>query len=188
MTSTNDIRSVFYSSAHAFAAPEDLVREIAFLVDERYLLLKHFLIATKEEYMKRIETISRAGDYDADGGGIAHIALKQLAADFLRREHGKEVRFEAPFCGYYPDVLSTDATIVAECGQTNNPDKMLAYFREGNISACIQVPYPDIDDTHILGHVFTAGSALKDFLDAVIDDRNSKLKGLIARRGLSLES
>ena len=183
MSTIDKIRAIFYSSTHAFTASEELVHEIAFLVDEGYLGYKEFLISTKEEYLEQIEVISRRGNYDADGGGVAHIALKKLAEVFVSREYGKNVRFETPFCGYYPDVLSMDEKLIVECGQTSNPDKMLAYFSAGNITECIQIPYPDVDDARIRAYCFTARDDLNDFLKAVEFKRRASLKSLITRRG-----
>ena len=183
MSTIDKIRAIFYSSAHAFTASEELVQEIAFLVDEGYLRYKEFSISTKEEYLEHIGAISRKGNYDADGGGVAHIALKKLAAVYISRTYGRDVRFEAPFCGYYPDVLSVDKKLVVECGQTSNPDKMLAYFNAGNITECIQIPYPDVDDTHIQAYSFTARDDLKEFLAAVESSRRASLKSMITRRG-----
>ena len=182
MSTTDVMRAIFYSGTHSFAVSEELIREIAFLVDEKYLRYTEFPISTKEEYLEQIETISRKGHYDADGGSVAHIALKRLAAAYVSRTHRKKVRFEAPFCGYYPDVLSVDQKLVVECGQTSNPDKMLAYFSAGNITECIQIPYPDVDNANVQAYSFTAGDDLKDFLKAVESRRYASLKSLIIRR------
>ncbi len=66
MSTIDKIRAIFYSSAHAFTASEELVQEIAFLVDEGYLHYEEFSISTKEEYLEQIEIISRKGNYDAE--------------------------------------------------------------------------------------------------------------------------
>ena len=118
----------------------------------------------------------------AVGGGSTHVALKIFAARFIESFRNKKALFEQPFCGYYPDVISTDKSIIAECGHTQNPDKMLDYFRQGNICECIQVPYPDIDDDIVSGFSFTAAPTLCEFLDFLSNARRGKIKELISKR------
>ena len=98
-------------------------------------------------------------EFDAAGGSTEHVALKLLAAKYFE-DQGYSIVFEKDFCGYYPDVLTTDHKIVIECGHTDNIDKMFIYFTQGKIDTFVQVPYPDVDDTSIDAHVFTPSESL----------------------------
>jgi hypothetical protein len=85
-------------------------------------------------------------------------------------------------CGYYPDVMTKDGSIVIECGHTNNPEKMLHYFRQSNTRECIQIPYPDESNTAILGYSFTTGTELHGFLGFLESEKHSAVKKLILKR------
>lgn len=115
-------------------------------------------------------------------GGSSHVALKKLAERFLQTHRSKNVSFEHAFCGYYPDVLSIDKTIVVECGHTQNPAKMLDYFRQGNIAEYIQIPYPSADDVEITGYMFIAGDAFTDFITFLEDKKRDTIREIIRRR------
>ncbi|MEI8174718.1 MAG: hypothetical protein WCG28_02085, partial [bacterium] len=81
-----------------------------------------------------------------------------------------------------PDVISDNKTVVAECGHTGNPEKMLAYFRQGNIKECIQVPYPSYEDKEIKGYLFKAGKELKKFLIFIEKEKRAELKNIFLKR------
>ncbi len=118
---------------------------------------------------------------NAAGGGKNHVALKLLAKEYLQKKGVTELLFEHPFCGYYPDVMSADTLIIAECGHTNNPEKMLAYFQQGNIHECMQIPYPMYEDKEILGYCFTAGPQLKEFLDFLEAEKRNQLRKFLKK-------
>src|SRR3989344_4759702 len=184
MNTAEKIRDIFYSGNYAFSGESEPINEIAFLVDEEYLSLASSVIADKQEYLRVAQEISeRAHMFDAAaGGGHSHMALKIIAQRFLRKQRNKEAIFEHPFCGYYPDVISIDKTIVVECGHTQNPTKMLDYFQEGNILEYIQVPYPTVDDQSVTGFIFTAGSALSEFLTFLNEQKRNKFREIVRRR------
>ena len=165
MSAYATVREAFYSGAFDFTGDPRTVRDIAFLVDENYLELTTFPIASRKEYEDTLRLLERPAEgYEAAGGSAAHVALKQLTARYLQTVRKLKIKYEHPFCGYYPDVLTVEARVVAECGHTNNPEKMLAYFRQGDIEECILVPYPDFEAETVFAHSFTALPNLKDFL------------------------
>src|SRR3989344_935827 len=185
MNTLTGLRDVFYSGSYAFSGMNEPIAEIAFLIDEGYLAFHAVSIAEKHEYFSCIDDLSaRKHAYDeAAGGENAHIALKLMAGKYIERSHNRKVQFEKPFCGYYPDVVSDDGSIVIECGHTQNPDKMLDYFRLGNIHECIQIPYPDPDDDMVRGYSFAVSSPTTcEFLEFLAKDRRSKVKELLSKR------
>ena len=179
MTTFDTIRDIFYSGTHAFRGSRDSISEIAFLVDENYLSISTITITSKNEYKDLLNNPDKLGGlYEAAGGGKTHVALKILTREYLKTSRGLKSVFEHPFCGYYPDVLSDDETIVAECGHTDNSEKMLAYFRQGNIKECIQIPYPSDEDMEVKGYSFTAKNNLKDFLIFLEQEKRNKTKNI----------
>ena len=181
MSTMARVREIFFSGSHEFRGDLASIQEIAFLLDKQFLFLKEISIATKAAYHAILDDVLKnkhAHDL-ADGGEKNHIALKILAGEHLKK-HGFRVQYEHPFCGYYPDVLAHDASIVVECGHTQNPEKMLAYFRQGAIKKCIQIPYPVSENDEICGYIFTASEHLVGFLDAL---ERKKLQELRAHYG-----
>lgn len=183
MSTLDTIRNIFYSGTHSFKGNMELISEIAFLVDKNFLSVSPFKMASKDEYKILLNNPAKLKLFDeAAGGGIPHVALKIIAAEYLKTKKGHESKFEHPFCGYYPDVLSKDESIAVECGHTNNPDKMLAYFKEGGIKECIQIPYPTYEDKEITAYSFVASDDLTKFLHFMDEEKISTLKAIFFKK------
>jgi len=183
MTTFDIVRDIFYSGMNAFRGDSNSITEIAFLVDENYLSISTVTIASKNEYRVLLSDKDKLERIDeAAGGGNTHVALKVLTEKYIKTNRDCESVFEHPFCGYYPDVLSCDETIVGECGHTGNPEKILTYFRQGNIKECIQVPYPSDEDVEVKGYSFTAKNNLKEFLIFSEKEKRDKLKEIFFKR------
>ena len=165
MSTYDIVRNAFYSGAMDFTGDNQTIRDAAFLVDEKYLNLRVFPLASRKKYLTMLDDVDKhKRSAEAAGGEKAHVALKLLAGAYLQKRTGRDVQYEHPFCGYYPDVMSTDKCIVVECGHTHNAEKMLTYFKQGGIKECVCVPYPDPDEHDVLGYSFTASANLVDFL------------------------
>ena len=178
MDTFKKIQAIFYSGSHSFRGSLEPVNDIAFLLDEGYLALTTASIGSKQDYDALLDSVlaHEHAHNLAAGGGKNHVALKLLAASYLSTRGYGAIQYEHPLCGHYPDVMTRDASIVVECGHTQNPEKMLTYFQQGNIKECIQIPYPVFEDTEVLGYSFTAQDELKEFLDFLEADRRSQLK------------
>lgn len=177
MDTFSQVKDAFYSGEHAFTGDRQIVRDIAFLVDENYLTLRVCPIGTMNEYREILHTLEhQEGSYEAAGGGNTHTTLKLLSGAYLRNRFGQGIKYEHPFCGHYPDVMTDDGRIVVECGHTNNPEKMLTYFRQGNIEECLLVPYPDPELDIVPGYSFAALDELKKFLDFWESEKHLELK------------
>lgn len=180
MSTFTKVQEIFYSGGHAFRGDRESANEIAFLLDEGYLTLKTISIGEKHAYDKFLDDVIAREHFHnlAAGGGKNHIALKLMAAQYLQERGFNSVQYEHLFCGYYPDVMTEDRRVVVECGHTQNPEKMLMYFRQGGIEECIQIPYPAHDDADVRGYSFTAGAELKGFLDFLEKENAGNLKRL----------
>lgn len=177
------LQNIFYSGQWAFTGNHDTIRDIAFLVDNGYLTIRTVVIASKKRYRECVLDVdTHRSSYEAAGGSIEHVALKLLAKEYLVTRQQADVLFEQAWCGYYPDVVTSDHVFVVECGHTQNPEKMLAYFVTGDAMSCIQIPYPDDDDSPIVGHEFTPQKDLKQFLELLESERRKDLKSIINRK------
>lgn len=182
MDTYKHVRNAFYSGEHAFNGDRQIIQDIAFLVDEQYLLLRVFPVASHQEYLAILHNLEKnKRSDDAAGGGNEHITLKILSGEHLQKSFGLKVLYEHPLCGYYPDVITTDNSIVVECGHTHNPEKMLTYFRQSDIKECICVPYPDPDEQNVFGYSFSASKELKDFLSFWDKEKYSDIRKKLGR-------
>jgi len=179
--STEEIRDIFYSGSHSFRGDLEPIKDIVLLIDKGYLLLTKVLIGTKGKHSSLLHNYKHLPDkYDAAGGSSEHIVLKILSKEYMEKECGcKNVTFEESFHGYYPDVLDKEKLIITECGHTQNPEKILQYFLQGNITKCIQVPYPDPEDQNVYGFAFTASGTLIPFLEFSNKEKSKDIKRMI---------
>lgn len=164
MDTYTHVRDAFYSGEHAFTGDRQVIKDISFLINERYLKLQLFPIASRQEHltmMRDLEKKKKTKADEASGGSTEHIALKLLSGEYLQKKFGLKVLYEHPLCGYYPDVMTNDGRIVVECGHTNNPEKMLTYFKQGNIEECILVPYPDPEKQTVQAYSFNCSRRIK---------------------------
>lgn len=178
------VRDAFYSGEHAFTGDRQVIKDISFLINEGYLKLQLFPIASRQEHLTMMHDLEKKKKVRADeasGGSTGHIALKLLSGEYLQKKLGLKVLYEHPLCGYYPDVMTSDCRIIVECGHTNNPEKMLTYFKQSNIKECILVPYPDPEKQSVLGYSFTALEKLKDFLDFWESEKRAEILKKLGR-------
>lgn len=182
MTNFLEIRNIFFSGDYGYAYDVDTVQEITFFVNNGYLLFERVVIGKKQDYLVLLsKRITTKDSCDADGGSKQHIALKIIAGKFIKNTYEKDIFYEHVFCGYYPDVKSTDSSIIVECGLTNNPEKIFAYFK-GGASEVIQVPYPYDEDTEIIGYKFTAAENFREFLEFYEKEKLSNVKRFLPKR------
>ena len=185
MTSFSTVHDIFHSGTHSFRGSPEAINLITFLINEDYLNTDTVIIGNKIEYQQAIEDIihKSADTFDSAGGSTEHIALKHLAAEYLKSRQNFSVQYEQLYCGYYPDVLTKDRAVIVECGHTQNPEKILSYLQSRKTQECIQVPYPDVDDTNIVGFKFLPGKDLREFLDFLAQKERETLKTLITKKG-----
>ncbi len=180
--SESQVRDIFFSGTHSFKSDEELVIKLHFLLTQHYLSCDRIVISEKQEYFSLCDNTKIIAAHDeAAGGGTSHVVLKLLAQQYLA-SLGISVYFEQSFCGFYPDVISTDRQTIVECGHTNNADKIFTYFTQGNIAELIQIPYPTDEDAKVYGYRFTASSELRGFLDTEFQENKKNLLKIINRK------
>ena len=187
MDTISKIKPIFYSGNEAFPGLIEPIQEIAFLIDEGYLSISAFDVSTKKDFLDFFNDLSLQKErvHSAAGGGITHVALKIFSGNYIERNRKLEVQYERSFCGYFPDVISKDESIIVECGLTQNPEKVLIYFLQGKIKEFIQVPYPTEESECLIGYSFLPRGDLNEFLAFMQEEKNSQIKNLLNIRRAS---
>ncbi len=178
------VRDIFYSGSHAFRGELEIINDIAFMIDNGYLIMNSIELASHNTFAKYLDDaiVSKSDEsYAAQGGSPTHVAPKLLAANYLREHRNGKPLFEQPFCSHYPDVINDDRKLVIECGDTQNPEKILLYFKQGGIDECLQVPYPP-ENGAVLAYSFAAGPDLIEFLDYLAKERRGNTLSLLEAR------
>lgn len=183
MDTYTKVKNAFYSGEHAFTGDHQTASDIAFLVDNGYITLRLFPLADRQEYLAILHDVSHQEHvHEAAGGESTHVALKLIAGNYLQREHGQKPLYEHPLCGYFPDVMTADKRVAVECGHTHNPEKMLTYFKQGDIKECIFLPYPDPEEQMLPAYSFTALSELNEFLTFWEAEKYSDIRSKLSQR------
>lgn len=157
------LRTIFYSSQYNFSSDKSLLTKLSFLIAHNYIAVEKITLCPKTHYLNLASATETRENFDAAGGSPQHVALKLIGQEYLFRL-GIESKCELSFCGYTPDVISTDLQTVIECGHTDNIDKLFIYFLQGDIAECIQIPYPDESDSTVYAYRFIPKPNLKKFL------------------------
>lgn len=180
-----ELRDIFYSGQYANFGDRDLLTKIAFLLKYKYLTCEKIPFCSKTHYLDIASSKKTREDLDLAGGSPQHVALKIIGKEYLHKL-GFESNAEFPFCGYWPDLITTDLQTIIECGHTDNIDKIFVYFTQGNLAELIQLPYPDESDTIVYGYRFIPRQGLKSFLlEDSMRDKDQILK-IINGRNSSL--
>ena len=177
------VRNIFYSGQFGFIGDREVTEKIAFFVNNNYLILTKISIATKEQYLEVCTNPAFASlRDDASGGSFEHVALKILGQVHIESAYGVWSKFEQSFAGYIPDVQSIVDHTICECGHTNNPEKLFAYFRHPEVRLVIQIPYPNDTDADIFGYEFQATPDLIPFLDYESESVSQSIKNILNNR------
>ena len=179
-----EIQDAFHSSTNSFRIDLEMINKIYFLLENSYISCTKESLSTKSEYHNICDmhfSDTSQADSISNGDSDGHNALKVIAGNYLKNI-GKVAKYEENYLGYFPDVISADNTVIIECGHTNNSDKMLEYFTQGNIEAFIQLPYPSDEDESIFGYIFTARENLSEFLSAERDVAKQDILNILNKR------
>lgn len=179
----DSVANIFYSGQFGFMGDMQMISKITFLLNEHYLSMKQVVIASKSIFLDTCANSTIINNsFEAAGGSPEHIVLKLLAQAYVTKEYGINSECEVSYVGYIPDVISIDRSIICECGHTNNPEKLLAYFHQPSTKAIIQIPYPNEDETCVYGYTFVANENLIPFLEFENQESKQSIKDIINRR------
>ena len=121
MTS-EDFVKIFYSN---FTPNIDWtnIDEITWMYEEGLFVISSEIIATNDEFIKRIDfVLDPKNGFIRSGESDGHLALKSFAKDFFIRYCDvpkEDIRVEYPLIGFEVDVIDKDLRFPTECGDTN---------------------------------------------------------------------
>lgn len=167
MFDKSSVKNIFYSGSFTHNYDEQLIVDIVFLIQKGMLTVEEKYICPLSDYQKHVDEVrsSKVARIDVEGGSDGHIALKLIMQNFFLKNGCSKIKCEQEYNGYFPDVsaVGADGLVLAECGNTN-PDKVFAYFKNDEVVRLLVIPYPEMEDTKIVGYIFTPREELIDFL------------------------
>jgi len=176
----NDLTDIFYSHYRS-GANFTALKELFWCINDKMLLLKKITISDIDTYHNYLYDISdkKIDAYDIQGGDKQHLAIKMIGKDFLKITNN-EGGCEQWFAGRIPDLISSDKTIIIECGDTD-PTKILEYFSNSKIMKIIVIPYPDPEINYVNAYLFTKTKMLTEYIDYKKECFSTSMKKFINR-------
>lgn len=178
MTS-NDFVKIFYSN---FSPSIDCanIDEIAWMYHERLFALSTKVIASNEEFLKRIDfVLDPRNGFMRNGESDGHLALKSFAKDYLTADHNVpegEIRYEYPLIGFEVDVIDKSLCYPTECGDTNAL-KLEKYLALPATKKMLILPYPHSEDVKVFE--FVANPRFFEYIkhkQNSLNQKNAKLR------------
>ena len=176
MTS-EDFAKIFYSN---FSPAIDWanIDEIAWMYKEGLFTLSSTVVASNDEYIKRIDLISNSkGKLLKSGENEGHLVLKSFATDYLIKSLGvKEVLYEYHLIGFEVDVIDKDLHFPTECGDCNAL-KLEKYLYLPSTQKMLIVPYPHLGEVTVFE--FYATPRFFDYIQHkqnFLNQKNAKLR------------
>ncbi len=175
--SAEELIQIFYSGGNERRVDLQIILDIQYMLESKLLFHSAHLLAKKEVYYSYIDKL-RSGEikvFDVDGGGIGHMALKCMSIELLEQITSSKCQIENEFAGYRPDIITSDRTVIVECG-TVNPQKITAYLKNVSVQKLYIIPYPDEDAGDIYYHTFLPSSEFSEFIEFAEQANLDKLK------------
>lgn len=158
MTS-EELQNIFYSGFPA-ATSWDVLDTLLIAIDRGVVTYRSEPMITKDAYRAICDSIVAIDGLGPQGKG--HMALKQIAGDYLYKTYHVSVLDETYFAGLHPDVRSEDGQYVIECG-TTDPSCVAIYLDDSRVVWVGNISYPFADETHLVLHVFSRGDQYKQW-------------------------
>jgi len=150
---SEDLKNIFYCG-YPQGTSWDVVDEIAVAIYKGSLLYKKIVIAPTTLYHQtqdRIAIIEGLGPQEK-----GHMALKELAKDWLKEYAQTEILMESHFDGLHPDVRTRDGRFIIECG-TTDPACVQIFLNDENVEWIGNLAYPFYGENNLALHTFSRG-------------------------------
>lgn len=149
-----DLKNIFYSGFPA-GISWDILDELAIAIYNGMLRYKKTDIASVKTYHQVQDTIGVVEGLGPQEKG--HMTLKQIAKQWLIRQHQKDVLFEAELDGLHPDVRTRDGQFIIECG-TTDPSCVQIFLNDTRVEWIGNIPYPFYEEKNLTLHIFLRGT------------------------------
>lgn len=152
MTS-EELQNIFYSGYPA-ATAWDVLDGLLIAIERGVVVYRSELMITKEAYGAICNSVVSIEGLGSQGKG--HMALKQIARDYLYKTYTIDALSETYFVGLHPDVRSPDGRYIIECG-TTDPSCVSIFLDDPRVMWVGNMPYPFADEKHLALHIFSRG-------------------------------
>lgn len=175
----NDFRKIFYSN---FTANIDWanVDEITWMFQEGLLTLNTEVIASNNEFLKRVDLVANPKyGLIKSGESFTHMALKSFAKDYLTLHFGipvSKIKIEYSLVGFEVDVVDEDLCFPSECGDTNAL-KLEKYLSLPSTKKMLIFPYPHSENVKVFE--FQANTQFFKYIEHkqnFLNQRNARLR------------
>jgi hypothetical protein len=175
----DDLIQIFYSGGNERRADLQDISDLLYFINSDLLNHTAYPIVNKDVFYSYSDKL-RSGEVkalDVDGGSYGHMALKCIGIDMLSETISPRSLIEIDFAGYRPDIITTDHSIIIECG-TVNPQKISAYFKIPTVQKIHILPYPNEESVSIFCHTFMASSEFSEFIKFAEKEKLNVVKKL----------
>lgn len=152
MTS-EELQNIFYSGYPA-ATAWDVLDGFLIAIERGAVIYRSEPVITKEAYRVICDSVISIDGLGPQTKG--HMALKQIATDYLYKTHHIATLSETYFAGLHPDARSADGRYIIECG-TTDPSCVSIFLDDPHVVWVGNIPYPFADETHLVLHIFSRG-------------------------------
>ena len=161
--SESDLIPIFQSNYKA-GIDMLILKELFWCLNDKMLNIQEIIVGSIKLYREYLNKISKKelNTYDIQSGGNQHLAIKLVGKSFIK-DTLDDTKCEQWFEGRIPDLISSDKSVIIECGDTD-PTKILEYFSRKEIKRIIIIPYPDPDIETINGYEFTKNMILNEYI------------------------
>lgn len=163
MTS-EELQNIFYSGFPA-ATSWDVLDGLLIALDRDAVVSRSEVMITKDAYRVICDSIVAIDGLGPQEKG--HMALKQIATDYLYKTYHVDALTEAYFAGLHPDVRSTDGRYIIECG-TTDPSCVSIFLDDPQVMWVGNIPYPFADETHLALHIFSRGDRYNQWREETV--------------------
>ena len=150
---SEELKNIFYSG-YSQGASWDVIDELAVAIHNGAVLYNKITIASTEAYHKAqdaVMVIEGLGQQEK-----CNMALKELAKQWLGKQHHDDILFESYFDGLHPDVRTRDGRFIIECG-TTDPSCVQIFLNDERIEWIGNLPYPFYEEKNLELHMFSRG-------------------------------
>jgi hypothetical protein len=151
---SEELKNIFYSG-YPQGASWDTIDELVVAIYNGAVVYKKIEVAPTKLYHKTQDAIVAIEGLGPQEKG--HMALKELAKQWLEKQYQTEIMMESYFDGLHPDVRTRDGRFIIECG-TTDPSCVQIFLNDDRVEWIGNIPYPFYKEKNLILHVFSRGS------------------------------
>lgn len=150
---SEDLQAIFYSGYTA-STSWDVIDELAVAIHKDFVQYKKFIVTPVTLYQKKQDEINEIDGLGPQGKG--HMALKEIAKQWLEKHSRAQILMESHFDGLHPDVRTRDGRFIIECG-TTDPACVQIFLNDENVEWIGNLAYPFYGENNLVLHAFSRG-------------------------------